>query len=394
VGADVASRSKRSTASSYGGGRQVRDASTTWVSCHSVPASGRPGRSWPATPAGRLACLAAAGGAPGCIGSRRISADTSGHDGFGRTADQHHSTARPRAEEQDGSEFESLHPAAASPSASCPRGVVQVVAGNAPQRPNGPPKPPPPAGPCRYFQASPSAARPRCSVGARPTNRRARSSVRRRNSTIRTMLPPTHGTARTDAPIIRLAGKKTTTPEPGLALRAQEPSPRVLGRRVPRTRPEPGTVTTPGARSTRRSGRQRAPAEHQTVGQRPHDPFAILDVQEARSSIPAAEVASLGRRTPESMPQGSGAPDPAIGLGPTCAPSRSRRIRAIASPRRRARSSTFPLPAQPRRGRRPRLPDQDPQQPIGNAIGALGTPRRAVELTTDAPLLLGRPPGR
>jgi hypothetical protein len=272
--------------------------------------------------------------------------------------------------------------------------VVQVVAGNAPQRPNGPPKPPPPAGPCRYFQASPYAARPRCSVGARPTNRRARSSVRRRNSTIRTMLPPTHGTARTDAPIIRLAGKKTTTPEPGLALRAQEPSPRVLGRRVPRTRPEPGTVTTPGARSTGRSGRQRAPAEHQTVGQRPHDPFAILDVQEARSSIPAAEVASLGRRTPESMPQGSGAPDPAIGLGPTCAPSRSRRIRAIASPRRRARSSTFPLPAQPRRGRRPRLLDQDPQPPIGNAIGALGTPRRAVELTTDAPLLLGRPPGR
>jgi hypothetical protein len=103
-------------------------------------------------------------------------------------------------------------------------------------------------------------------------------------------------------------------------------------------------------------------------------PPVMLEVDEVRSSIPAAEVASLAGSHPKACRKVPGAPDPAIGLGPTCAPSRSRRVRAIASPRRRAHSSTFPLPAQPRRGRRPRLLDQDPQPPIGHAIGAFGTP--------------------
>jgi hypothetical protein len=169
--------------------------------------------------------------------------------------------------------------------------VVQVVAGNAPQRPNGPPKPPP-AGPCRYLQASPSAARPRCSVGARPTNRRARSSVRRRNSTIRTMLPPQRG---------RRVPTRQSSASP-----ARRPPRRNLAWPCGRGSPSPRPRPTSPADSTRaghghdsRGTEHRAkrlptgPAEHQTAGQRPHDPFAILDVQEVRSSIPAAEVASL-----------------------------------------------------------------------------------------------------
>jgi hypothetical protein len=56
-GAAVASPSKPGTAS-HPAGCQVRDASTTWVSCHWVPVSGRPGRSWPATPDAWRAWLA------------------------------------------------------------------------------------------------------------------------------------------------------------------------------------------------------------------------------------------------------------------------------------------------------------------------------------------------
>ena len=192
------------------------------------------------------------------------------------------------------------------PSAHAPRrlaheAVVQVVAGNAPQRPNGPPKPPPPAGPCRYFQASPSAARPRCSVGARPTNRRARSSVRRRNSTIRTMLPPTQGTAGAARQSSASPVAKTTTPEPGLALRAQSPSlassadgPRGLDpsrarSRLPGAQPEHRAETVCNGHE-RSSGAQ--VNGHMT-------PSAILDVEEVRSSIPAAEVASLAGSHPK-----------------------------------------------------------------------------------------------
>jgi hypothetical protein len=199
------------------------------------------------------------------------------------------------------------------PSAHAPRrlaheAVVQVVAGNAPQRPNGPPKPPPPAGPCRYFQASPSAARPRCSVGARPANRRARSSVRRRNSTIRTMLPPTQGTAGAARQSSASPATKTTTPEPGLALRAQSPLPRVLGRRAPRTRPEPGTVTTPGgtAGAPGRNGLQRSRAQQRRPGQRPHDPFCDPRRGRGQKFNSCRRGRLTGRLTPETMPQGSG----------------------------------------------------------------------------------------
>ena len=197
-----------------------------------------------------------------------------------------------------GSEFESLHPAAASPSASCPRGGGPGGGGErsstterATQAAAGRTLPVPPS----FALCGQAPLLRRCTPYQPP------SAIERSTQELHY---PDHAASHTRDGAYRRANHPPRRQEDHhagtwLGLAGAEAPPRVLGRRVPRTRPEPGTVTTPGARSTGRSGRQRAPAEHQTAGQRPHDPFAILDVQEVRSSIPAAEVASLAGAHPK-----------------------------------------------------------------------------------------------